>query len=304
MKVRNRSILCIGECMVELSPTGSGTFSKGFAGDTFNTAWYLKSALPAGWSISYLTGLGDDTNSDEMVDFIGAAGIGTQDIIRFSHKNAGLYMIHLKNGERRFSYWRENAAARALADDLGKLEASMQRAGIIYFSGISLAILQGNGRNNLLSALANARKKGTVIVFDPNLRPRLWEHADTMRDEVMRAASVSDIVLPSFDDEAEHFGDINPEATLKRYQQVGAKVIVVKNAEGPILATGSTERNMTFAPEIVESPVDTTAAGDSFNAGFLATYLRGGDLLAALKAGSSLSAKVINQRGALVNLKP
>lgn len=115
MRTLPNTILCIGECMVEMSPNEDGSFTKGYAGDTFNTAWYLKGELPNTWRVSYLTALGNDTASNQMVDFMNASGVSTEYVGRLTNKTAGLYMIHLNEGERSFSYWRENSAAREMA---------------------------------------------------------------------------------------------------------------------------------------------------------------------------------------------
>ncbi|MBL1435712.1 MAG: sugar kinase [Rhodobacteraceae bacterium] len=300
MTPRSQKILCIGECMVEIASGEGKNCTKGFAGDTFNTAWYLRRALPAAWDVSYFTAIGDDTASEEMRAFMQAAGVNTADIIKVPGKTVGLYMIHLQNGERSFSYWRESAAARMLANDETRLRAAMRTAGTLYFSGITVAILDPQGRRNLLAAVKNARENGATVVFDSNLRPRLWENESTMKKEIMRAAAVSDIVLPSFEDEADYFKDACLQDTVARYHAAGASLVVVKNGGGEILASKFGADTCVQLPEIIAAPVDTTAAGDAFNAGFLSAYLLDQDLAAALKAGSALSARVISQRGALV----
>ena len=283
-----------------MSPNEAGNDTKGCADDTFNTAWYIKGELPNSWRVSYLTALGDDAASDQMIDFMDASGVSTVYVARLTNKTAGLYMIHLNDRERSFSYWRENSAARDMAADSLKLDTAMRTAGVIYFSGITVAILRDRGRNNLLAALKRARKNGSIIVFDTNLRPQLWESTDEMRDAITRAAAVSNIILPSFDDEANYFGDADPAATIKRYQRSGAELVVVKNGVSEIVATSPDLESTSYNPNIVENPVDTTAAGDSFNASFLSNYLVTNNLKQALGAGSELSAQVINQRGALV----
>ena len=302
MNFRNTSILSIGECMVELSSEGGSTYTMGFAGDTFNAAWYLRQLLPPAWDVSYFTALGTDPTSQDMVEFIQKTGINTGSIARLSGKTAGLYMIRLNNGERSFSYWREASAARQLAQDADRLDAAMKSAGIVIFSGITMAILPPEGRDNLLGALACARADGCIIVFDPNLRPHLWPDTSVMCTEISRAAETADIVLPSFDDEKTFFGDDTPEDTAKRYHDLGVGLVVVKNGVDEILASDTNNNQLRFTPKQVEHPVDTTAAGDSFNAGFLASLVAGDDIETAVRAGAALSAKVINHRGALVEI--
>lgn len=294
-----RRFVSIGEAMVEMAPADvAGQYRMGFAGDTLNTAWYVQRALPKGWQVDYLTALGRDGVSDELVGFIQEAGIGTTHIARLPDRTVGLYLIELKEGERSFAYWRGQSAARLLAEDPAQLAAGLLGAGVVYLSGITLAILEGQGRANLFAALSAARENGAVIVLDPNLRPLLWPDVATMCRVVMEAAGLSDVVLPSHEDEATFFGDPDLKATADRYAEKGAGLVVVKNGDMEML-TLADERYETHAPETVMRVIDTTAAGDSFNAGFLAAWLSGTDLSGSVRAGAKQAAHVIGQRGAL-----
>ncbi|NKJ03924.1 sugar kinase [Rhizobium sp. SG741] len=294
--------LSIGECMVELSQAEDGHLRKGFAGDTFNTAWYARVCLPADWSVDYFTTLGDDAMSDEMVAFMRGAGIGTADIRRLRGKTPGLYMINLKNGERSFSYWRDSSAARLLAADGDALRAAIEASDVLYFSGITLAILPREDAYTLLAELRRAKAAGKPVAFDPNLRPRLWSSLDAMHTMITDGARASTVVMPSFDDEAAHFGDDSIAGTIRRYRQYGADMVVVKN--GPEGATVGTDANETLVPAVeVDKVVDTTSAGDSFNGAFLAHYLQHGDPLAAAAFAAEIAAKVIQEYGALVSPK-
>ncbi|MBL4808201.1 MAG: sugar kinase [Rhodobacteraceae bacterium] len=304
MEIQNTTILSIGECMVEMSPVDSQTFHMGFAGDTFNTAWYLARLMPSPWKTSFLSRVGTDTVSNNMVDFVTASGISVDCISRSDSKTVGLYMIHRDNGERSFSYWRENSAARDLASDAAQLSQMIAGVGVVYFSGITVAILRAEGRSNLYAALTQARAAGCVVVFDPNLRPKLWSDTDTMCAEITRAAGCADIVLPSFEDEADYFSDADTQATADRYLTGGAGLVIVKNGAGEVLASDAETGSVVFSPKVVETPVDTTAAGDSFNAGFMAAYFTGAGIAESLNAGAQLSATVISHAGALVEATP
>ncbi|PTX56319.1 2-keto-3-deoxygluconate kinase [Litoreibacter ponti] len=296
-----KRIAAIGEPMVELAPAGpADQFTLAFAGDTMNTAWYLKRLNPA-LEVDYITRLGRDDMSDRLADYLAKSGIGTDYISRCDTRTVGLYMISLANGERSFAYWRGQSAARELAHDLEALGAACDGADIVYVSGITLAVLEGPGRDNLFAALKAARAGGALVAFDPNLRPRLWPDTDTMCAAVMEAAALSDIALPSFEDEASFFGDADPQATLDRYAGAGARTVIVKNGEGAIVylhqgAQGS------FTPAPVAQVVDTTAAGDSFNAGILAHFAMDAPLAPLIETAAGVSAKVIQARGALVKI--
>ncbi len=293
--------LAIGECMVEMAPSETaGQFRMGFAGDTFNTVWYLRQLCP-NWQTPYLTRVGDDAVSGDLLAMMQSAGIDTGAIGVSSERSVGLYLISLQDGERSFSYWRDRSAARQLAADPAALAAAMDGADLIYASGITLGVLEGEGRANLLNALANARAAGATIAFDSNLRPRLWPSTKAMCDAVMDAAAVSDIVLPSYDDEVDYFGDASPQATLDRYLSAGASTVVVKNGPGEVLYQHNGVTG-TYKPTAITTVVDTTAAGDSFNAGFFAGLVETGDMQTAIAQGSNVAAQVIGQRGALVQL--
>ncbi len=294
-----KRLLAIGECMIELAPARDDTFAMGFAGDTFNTAWYAQRLAGDGLSVGYLSAIGDDQPSGRMADFIRSAGIKPYLSIR-KGQSVGLYMISLNNGERSFSYWRNAAAARSLADDLHHLP-DLGPGDVAYFSGITMAILPKTGRHRLLSVLASARAEGIQVVFDPNLRPRLWQTEAEMCDWVMRAAAVSTTALPSFEDEQTHFRDADPAATAKRYQDQGVQVSIVKDGPGNVLIV-TPDNHQTHTPEPATQVVDTTAAGDSFNAGYLVARLQGQSEPDAVAQGCALARKVIGARGALVKV--
>ena len=292
--------LSIDEAMLELSSAGQNDLWRlGIAGDTLNTAWYLRRLIGPEWQIGYYTRVGQGEFSQKMLDFLAAEGIDISHIASDPSREIGLYAISLKDGERSFSYWRDSSAARLLADDPAALDRALEGCGIAYYSGISVAILSDTGRANLAAALSRAQAKGTKIVFDPNLRPRLWASNAAMRAGIEAAASGADLILPSFDDEATHFGDPDAAATIRRYLSLGAKHVVVKNGGGP-MRFGGAEGEGDLPDLTPDTPVDTTAAGDSFNAGYLAAMLQGADCRAAIQAGHTLSRQVIRHRGALV----
>ncbi len=292
-------IVSIGECMVELASAGDGLYRKGFAGDTFNTAWYLRRELGADWKVAYLTALGTDTTSDEMLAFFANAGIETDVVRRIDGAMPGLYMIHLDGAERSFSYWRDTSAAKQLAADPDHLEAAFTGGDAFYFSGITLAILPSPDRNALLERLGAAKAVGQTVAFDPNIRPRLWPDPAEMRRAIETAAGVSTICLPSFPDEEAAFGDASPAETAERYLGLGAGEVVVKDGPEPAFVAFADARE-TIAAETVTQALDTTGAGDSFSAAYLAARLGGLPPVEAARKGHALAAQVVRHYGALM----
>lgn len=294
-----RTFLSVGECMVELLSTGPMQLRMGFAGDCFNTAHYARQALGPDWEVEFFSAVGNDAISRQMIGFMAEKGVGTRNVLQSSDRTVGLYMVHLDRGERSFSYWRSASAARILADDAQRLRKAIAEAEIVFFSGITLAILSGAGRQTLLASLAEARTAGKLVAFDPNIRPRLWEDPATMRAVITEGARSASMVLPSFDDEAAHFGDTDVHVTIARYRGLCGDRVLVKDGERG--ATLSFEGLLDHIPaERVESVVDTTGAGDSFNGSFLAHLARHGDPRRAAVFATRVAAMVIGQQGAII----
>lgn len=294
-----KSFLALGEAMVEMAPTREFLYKRGFAGDTLNTAWYLRAYLADSWKVGYVTALGDDPLSFEMSDFIQRNGIDTTYVKHIPGKSPGLYLISLKDGERRFSYWRENSAARQLVKNAALLEEAISGADNLFLSGISIAILPKEDREVLLSMLKDYSLHGGEISFDPNVRLTLWEDIDSCRYWTSQFAAISTNVLPSFDDEQLLFADESPEMTCRRYQKLGANVIVVKNGSNPVTFCVNEFIDLIPVADVVRL-VDSTGAGDSFNGAYLASVASGYSQKEAINRAISLSAKVVGQQGALI----
>jgi 2-dehydro-3-deoxygluconokinase len=293
------NILSVGECMAEFSPDArNGKFNLGFAGDTFNTAWYIANNH-SDVNSAYFSKVGDDELSSQMLKFMSDNRVDTRYIKEIPDSTIGLYLITLANGERTFSYWRNNSAATFLGQNSIDVEIAMEKQDMVYFSGITLAILDSHSRKTLFSCLRMARDAGKKIAFDPNLRPKLWKDKKEMCDVIMAGANLSDIILPSFEDEATWFFDADPISTLKRYQKAGADTVVVKNAGKPI--SFFTQQGIGTVPiDPVGKLIDSTAAGDSFNSEVLVGLLRRISLTEAINNGAQLAKKVIMGQGALV----
>lgn len=294
-----RSVACFGECMLELRTRPDGLLSRGFGGDTLNTALYL---ARLGARVDYVTALGDDDFSTEMLRAWEEEGIGTGHVRRIPGSLPGLYVIETDPaGERRFLYWRDAAPVRRLFDPPHRAatDAALAGAELVYLSGISLSLFAGPAREALFAALEQARAGGARIVFDTNFRPRGWPDLAEARVAYDRMARLSDVVLAGCEDWAALTGEGAPEAVLAWLDKAGVAEAVVKLAEPGCLVRGDGPAEAVPVPERV-TPTDTTAAGDSFAAGYLAARIRGEAPTDSARAGHRLAAVVITHPGAII----
>jgi 2-dehydro-3-deoxygluconokinase len=293
----SRKMLSIGEAMVEMAPVADGLYRRAFAGDTFNTAWHLAQRIGLQATVGFVSRIGQDQLSNAFAAELAADGIDITGISCDPQRKMGLYVIELDGVERSFHYWRDSSAARLLADDPVELDRALQGAGLIHLSGITLAILSPAARQTLFSVLARARQTGAVVSFDPNIRPKLWSSAEEIRATVSAMLRITDIALPSFDDEAAHFHDISPQDTIRRMVAAGVREIVVKNGAGLVHHHFDGQTGDLSTPPVTDIR-DTTGAGDAFNAGYLAARLIGLDPRQAIASGQGLAAEVLKHPGA------
>ena len=290
-------VACIGECMIELRQAPGGLYSRGFGGDTLNTAVYLARLDIA---TDYITALGDDSLSDEMIAGWQAEGVNTTRVARVPGKLPGLYMIETDaKGERRFFHWRDSAAARALMDlpETGGILNALAAYHAVYFSAITLSIYSEEGRARLFGALQRARQERTRIVFDTNFRARGWPDLDVARRVFAQAFEVADIALASTEDLLPLHPGESSEALLARIPGPEA-VLKLGEPKCIVRAEGATQE---VAAEPLTNPaVDTTAAGDSFAAAYLAARLNGADPVEAARAGHRLAGVVVCYPGAII----
>lgn len=308
MASKKLQIGCIGECMIELNETAeqAGLLQRSFGGDSLNTAVYAARCLANAANVAYVTALGDDPFSDELIAAWQAEGLNTDLVARLAGKLPGLYAIRTDGqGERSFYYWREQAAARELfrSAQTESIVAALTHYDYLYFSGITLAILDAASRERLLDLLAVVRANGGKVGFDSNYRPRLWPDQSTARTWIERAVAQADMAFPTFDDETALCGDSDPAATAERFRNLGAAEVIVKNGSQPCLIATTDSQYLVPAMSVAQ-PLDTTAAGDAFNAAYFSARLLGQNPEDAAHAGHRLAAKVICQRGAIITSSP
>ena len=289
-------LLCVGECMLELSERADGSIAKAFGGDSLNTAIY---AARSGADVAYLTALGDDPFSADMVAAWDAEGVDTGSVRRTPGRVPGLYWIKTDTaGERSFSYWRDQAPYRDLfrgrsgADAL----AEIAKADWLYLTGISLAVLDVESRLGVFEAMRQVVEAGGQVAFDINYRPQLWEDVAEAASTLQIALAWSTIALPGLEDMRTVFGAATPEAALRQLASFGVEEVVLKDgAEGVTLSDGNR-----IAAEAVARVVDTTAAGDAFNGAYLAARMTGATPTEAAINGQHMAAQVVQYPGAII----
>ncbi|MGR6831498.1 sugar kinase [Aliivibrio wodanis] len=296
------NIAIIGECMVELKEI-NGIVTQGFGGDTLNTAIYLSRSLESyNITVSYLTCVGKDNFTENMLDGWNKENINT-DMVRVStDKNNGIYSIKTDSeGERIFNYWRNDSAAKywITSENASQITIDLLTHQLVYLSGISLAILTSECRDALFSILENCKSKGIKIAFDNNYRPTLWNNQSEAQSTYKKILSLTDIAFLTFDDEQLLWGDDTAGQAIHRTIDLGVSEIIIKRGKDDCIVYSSD--NTSFIPSVkVTNVIDTTAAGDSFSAGYLSKRVLGCSGSESAVAGHKLASTVIQYHGAII----
>ena len=291
------SAISIGECMVELRPVEDDHLRRSFAGDAYNTAVYLKRSAPD-IDVSFLTATGDESLSNAMVETWRGEGISDKLVFRIPGERPALYLIETNaKGDRKFHYWRSDTPAKEwlrLLLATGGAE-TLNKADLVYISGISLAILGYDDRQAAIKLLGTLKTK---VAFDPNIRPALWKSMDEARHTFEDMVKQSSIVLPSRQD-YQLLYDMNDPLQQIAFTATLTKVEIALTCDedGCVLRIGD---EVTALPTQAVKVVDTSGAGDSFNGAYLAARLKGKPPQEAVKDGLALAAKVVAQPGALI----
>lgn len=303
-------ILSVGEVMVELAPAGieegRRLMGLGFAGDTYNTAIY---AVRLGLTVGYFSRLGDDLYSSEVLAFMASEGLETTGVETVPGRTPGLYMIaNQTNGERSFTFWRGQSPARELFStdiSIAAFKEKLKVSANVYFSGITLGILSDATREIFFGLLKDYRRNGGRVIFDNNYRQQLWLNQTQAQKAMQHALECADIALLTDDDYVRLWGDGDFNAVLKRCEAAGVAEVVLKCGPNPVRIAVRTADDIFTTGEIpvptVANVLDTTAAGDSFNAGYLFSRLNNNSPAIAADFGSRCARIVIQHRGAIVD---
>ena len=291
-------VVAFGECMVEVGLTGPGQAAVGFGGDTFNTAVYLRRL---GLGVAFGTAVGaEDPFSAGIMRLMADEGLDASLVRQVAGRLPGLYAIDRDaGGERRFFYWRSESPAReffALADREAVRKA-VTAAKLVYLSGVTLAIVGDAGRSLIGELLGEARAAGAAIAFDPNHRPQLWDNADQARASVDAVVPLCRYISAEVSDLAGLYGE-GGESKAAEWAALGAEVVLRAPDHGVVVRAAETVLRM--APEPAVRALDTTGAGDAFNAGYLYARLGGRELRPAVDIARRLANIVVQHIGAII----
>lgn len=298
----DRPAIVLGEAMIEVSDIKNGRCRLGVAGDTFNTAVYM---ARAGVPVAYATCIGDDPFSDRILTALREEDIGAGLVARRAGAAPGLYAVSLDHdGERSFTYWRSQSAARRYFETSGPaaLSATLAAPALFYFSGITLSIFTPDEHQRIAALAVAVRDHGGVVAFDTNYREKGWESGAAARRAIAAVSPYISIALPTHKDDATLFGDRSPEETLQRWLDSGAREVAVKDgANGALLSgDGSVSGGVWSPPEEAVTPLDTTGVGDAFNGAYLAARLTGASQAMAAQAAHRVAGQVLQTPGAIL----
>ena len=294
----------IGECMIELIDQGGSQYRQTYGGDTLNTAVYMARLADSDLSVHYITALGNDSLSRDMANAWEADGVDTSLVEFVEGELPGLYLIQTDSqGERSFLYWRNSSPVKKLFTALytESLKQRLMSFDWLYFTGITLAVLEVEGRRKLFELLGSFRAAGGKVAFDPNYRPKLWEGEDVTQ-WFRLAYHHCNIAMPSIEDEYAVWGEQNPESVVEHLHGLGCEELVIKRGEDSCILSDGSQLEEYKVPS-VDSVVDTTAAGDSFNGAYLASRLQGGTIAESVSMGQKVAGQVIGQKGAIVPIQ-
>jgi len=292
-------ILCCGEALIDMLPRETTLGEKGFApyagGAIFNTAIALgRLGVPT----AFFSGLSDDMMGDILRDTLKASNVDVGPAATLSRPTT-IAFVKLVDGQATYAFYDEGTAGRMITEQ--DLPAIGDDCEAMHFGAISL-IPEPCG--STYESLMRRETDRRVMSLDPNIRPGFIKDKAAHMKRIERMAAMSDIVKFS-DEDLAWFGLEGEADDLARYWLArGAKLVVItRGAEG---ATGFTDRFKVTVPSQRVTVVDTVGAGDTFDAGILASLKRQ-DLLtkakvAALDEGAVRDALALGAKAAAVTV--
>ncbi|GGB31941.1 sugar kinase [Virgibacillus dakarensis] len=291
-------VITLGESMVLLSPDSYGPlryinrFNKMIGGAESNVAVALSRL---GHQVGWVSKLGNDEFGLYVRNVIRGEGVDTSQVVFVDDNPTGVFFKERTVGkDPNIYYYRQNSAASTLGpDDVNT--SYFRQAKFIHLTGITAA-LSFSGKAAVKRAINSAKNNNEqCVVFDPNIRLKLWTEEEAIR-ELVDIAKDCDIVMPGIEEGKLLTGYESPEKIAQFFLERGTSVVVVKlGSKG---AYFSTKKDSGYVPGYtVENVVDTVGAGDGFAAGFISGLLRGWNCYDSVRLGNNVGACALNVEG-------
>ncbi|PRX32487.1 5-dehydro-2-deoxygluconokinase [Orenia metallireducens] len=291
-------VVTLGETMIVMNPKETGSlkyiydYRKQLGGAESN---FAIGVARLGHQTGWISKLGADPHGEYINSFIRGEGVDTSQVKFTSKAMTGLYfkersVLH----EVKAYYYRHISAASQMSPaDLS--EDYIAQAKYLHLTGITPA-LSDSCHQTILRAIEIAKENDVKVSFDPNLRLKLWDDKERMKEIMLELFKSSDIVLPGVEEGEILFGLDDPREIAQEILSLGAEIVVVKL--GPAGALVADRDGMeVVAGYPVEQVVDTVGAGDGFAAGFIAGLLKGDSLVDATKLANAVGAYAVTVLG-------
>jgi 2-dehydro-3-deoxygluconokinase len=294
--------VALGEAMVEFNQRpltnadDAPLYLQGFGGDTSNA---VIAAARAGARVAYLSRLGTDRWGDSLMTLWQRENVGTINVLRDAQAPTGMYFVSHDAQGHHFSYARAgSAASRMQVQDLAHWQDDIASSQWLHLSGISLAI-SSSACDTAFAAMQHARKVGTQVALDSNLRLSLWPLARAQAC-IRQAVGLCDLFLPSLEDMTALTGLTQASDIIAWSHAQGAAQVVLKlGTDGALASDGQSLRTV---PGHAVKAVDATGAGDCFAGNLLARLSTGDDLWAATAYANAAAALSVQGYGAVAPL--
>lgn len=262
-------ILCAGEALIDMLPreatTGETAFAPLAGGAVMNTAVALgRLDVP----VQFFSGLSSDLFGDVLRSHMKASHVDSS-VAAVSDRPTTLAFVKLVDGHATYAFYDENTAGRMLSpDDLPDTTPET-----LFVGGISLAVEPCAAA---YEALVTKHAADTVVMMDPNIRPSFIADAAAFRARMERMMPLCDIVKLSDEDLAWLMPDDTTEAAARKLLSQGVKLLCITQGSEGVTGYTATQDVFVFAEKA--TVVDTVGAGDTFNAGVLASLHQAGAL--------------------------
>jgi 2-dehydro-3-deoxygluconokinase len=290
-------VVTIGESMVLFTPDSvgsfcyAGKFDKTIGGAESNVAIALsRLGHQAGW----MSRLGSDDFGLFVRNFIRGEGVDTSQVVFDQHHQTAVFFKERKSGgEPQVYYYRRNSAASQLKpSDLN--EDYIASAEFLHITGITPA-LSDTSKETIFKAIELAKSHNVKVVFDPNIRLKLWSKEEAGRT-LREIARICDVILPGIEEGSILTGETEPEKIAKALLTDSTETVVLKlGKKGAYYATATQEGYVDG--EKVQHVVDPIGAGDGFAAGFLSGMIRKLSLREAVQLANKVAAFALTVPG-------